>query len=154
MITWRSYLSPITNWQKKRSKVHNNNQAKNYGRKKGTNTHDSWEKWLTHWVDTSSNKILNHEWNNHPPSTWLLPNVCLDTSWDIISDGWKNKHALPCAQHPAPVTISSTEGRYGIIKPWQHYHISLTKGVRSIIEQTSFVRFLKCFLFWIKEIQT
>ena len=27
----------------------------------------------------------------------------------------RSKHALPCAQHPAPMTISSTEGRYGIM---------------------------------------
>ena len=29
----------------------------------------------------------------------------------------RSKHTLPCAQHPAPMTISSTEGRYGIIEP-------------------------------------
>ena len=39
----------------------------------------------------------------------------------------RSKHALPCAQHPTPMTISSTEGRYGIIEPWEHYRIS-TKG--------------------------
>ena len=37
----------------------------------------------------------------------------------------KSKHALPCAQHPAPMTISSTEGRYGITEPSEHYHILL-----------------------------
>ena len=32
----------------------------------------------------------------------------------------RSKHALPSAQHPTPMTILSTEGRYGIIEPWEH----------------------------------
>ena len=35
------------------------------------------------------------------------------------------KHALSCAQHPALVTISLTEGRYDITEPWDQYRISL-----------------------------
>ena len=30
----------------------------------------------------------------------------------------RSKHALPYAQHLGPMTISSAEGRYGIIEPW------------------------------------
>ena len=37
----------------------------------------------------------------------------------------RSKHALPCAQHLAPITILSTEGRYGTIEPWEYYHVSL-----------------------------
>ena len=39
----------------------------------------------------------------------------------------RSEYALPCAQHPTLMTISSTEGRYGVIEPWEHYHISLMK---------------------------
>ena len=44
---------------------------------------------------------------------------------DVASGVRKSKHALPCAQHTASMTISSTERRYGIIEPWEYYHISL-----------------------------
>ena len=44
---------------------------------------------------------------------------------DIRCQEPSSKHALPCVQHPATMTILSTEGRYDIIKTWEHYHISL-----------------------------
>ena len=46
----------------------------------------------------------------------------------LISDGNRclGKYALPCAQHLVPMTISSAEGRFGIIKPLGHIHKSLT----------------------------
>ena len=37
----------------------------------------------------------------------------------------RSKHALPGAQHPAPMTISSAEGRHGITEPWKHYHMHI-----------------------------
>ena len=37
----------------------------------------------------------------------------------------RSKHAPPCAQHPALMTIPSTEGKYDITAPCEHYHISL-----------------------------
>ena len=38
----------------------------------------------------------------------------------------RSKHALSCAQHPAPMIISSTEGRNGITEPPEHYHYEKT----------------------------
>ena len=35
----------------------------------------------------------------------------------MASGVWRSKHALPCAQHPAPRTILSTQGKYDIIEP-------------------------------------
>ena len=35
----------------------------------------------------------------------------------MASDVQRSKHALPSDQHPAPMTISSTEARYGITEP-------------------------------------
>ena len=37
----------------------------------------------------------------------------------------KSKHALLYAQHPAPMTISSAGGKYGIIQPWEQCHVLL-----------------------------
>ena len=36
---------------------------------------------------------------------------------------------MPCAQHLAPLTVSSAEGKYDIIEPFEHYHISLMVDV-------------------------
>ena len=42
----------------------------------------------------------------------------------IASGVGRSKHALPCAQHAALMTISSTKGRYGIIEPWEQHNIN------------------------------
>ena len=63
----------------------------------------------------------------HPPHDSLLMFV-IGTSQDInlmASGVRRSKQALRCAQHQALMTISSTDGRCGMIEPWEHDHISL-----------------------------
>ena len=61
----------------------------------------------------------------HPPHGSLLMFV-IGTSRSVMESGVRrSKHALPCAQHLTPMTISSTEGRYGIIGPYEHHDIPL-----------------------------
>ena len=47
----------------------------------------------------------------------------------MASGVWRSTHALPCAQLPAPTTISSNEGRYGIIESGNtiKYHWTLVE---------------------------
>ena len=41
--------------------------------------------------------------------------------YSLISSGvWRSKHAMPCAQHPVPMTISSIERKYDVIEPGKH----------------------------------
>ena len=40
----------------------------------------------------------------------------------IVSDVQRSKHTLPYVEHPGPMT--PTEGKYDIIEPWEHCHIS------------------------------
>ena len=133
MITWRSYLS--TNKQtdcstyrltrknylpqsKERSKIHND-KAKNYDEKtkeikKTRSERNDWYIRSTHPItkDTTMNKTIIH-----PPHGSLLVFVT-GTSRDI-NQWWHQVPggvSMPClAQHPVPMTISSTEGRYCII---------------------------------------
>ena len=73
--------------------------------------------------DTATNETIIH----HPHGSLLMFVIC--ASRDVMASGVRrSKHALACAQHPAPVTILSTERRYGIIEPSEHHHISLKEA--------------------------
>ena len=52
----------------------------------------------------------------HPQSGSFLMFV-IGASVKMASGVWRSKHALLCVQHPAPLTISSADGRYDIIEP-------------------------------------
>ena len=46
----------------------------------------------------------------------------------IASGVQRSKHALHCAQHLAPMTVSSTGGRYHITEPWDKNLVSGQKN--------------------------